>query len=152
MILCDKSTQKATFWQVSCFSPFSICFLISALNKVCSTPENCWHIDNSNCTNDQCVCNEGFVQSYDNKSCLKISISQTDYCELDEQCTDYFGPSAYCAESKCKCKDKFHLDPKSLRCIKNIGKKLIKICSPYPVIPRKKYDPKQANSSLSPRN
>lgn len=116
----QKYDKKETYFQsFKTYKNLQITFVSNKIgdcvSKPCSAP-------NSHCLleKNKCVCNEGFVESPDERRCITKTAQLGQTCEMNEQCVR-FDRHASCEKGTCRCLKNFTQHDDTCRSLVKIG-------------------------------
>ncbi|XP_072385576.1 prion-like-(Q/N-rich) domain-bearing protein 25 [Diabrotica undecimpunctata] len=95
------------------------CYKSVDLGQACESNPECIN-KFSSCKDSVCTCNDKYVASLNESTCLLKAESNNSPCVDDIQCTVTLGKSSQCEDSVCKCKTFFHYKEKLNKCVENI--------------------------------
>ncbi|CAB3369023.1 Hypothetical predicted protein [Cloeon dipterum] len=75
---------------------------LEGIGGACPVNGNCPY-ENSNCVDNICQCNDGFVGSIDKKSCLKKAEKLNDECQERAQCSNIVSAICNTVVGECRC-------------------------------------------------
>lgn len=115
--VCENDSQctrystfsKCVSDKCSCQPKFAsykdICQSLIGLDHKCINATGC-NSEHSLCVREQCMCDTGYVASFDNTACL-VNANYGNACNESNQCQSNLGPGAFCNNGICTCNDDF---------------------------------------------
>ncbi|CAG9860996.1 unnamed protein product [Phyllotreta striolata] len=112
LIPCEDDNDCTGFENATCINAFCTCngtttclrkftVGVSRIGENCTETDECL-VKNSECRNNTCSCENGFVKTTNGRKCLKISDGVDSSCEDDVQCYTKTNHTI-CRNNKCAC-------------------------------------------------